>query len=157
MPADVVLLRTSDPNGVVYLRTDQLDGETDWKLRRSVPQKTNPCFCLFLHVAHPYVPHLQHSIPQVPCTQRLPSESALSGCSATIVYEEPSDAIDEFEGELLLHDGKQTAEGGEAPHTQESLALEHVVFVFLRPPTHFSHMSHPTFPISHLLFSFFSF
>ena len=25
------------------------------------------------------------------------------------------------------------------------------VFVFLRPPTHFSHMSHPTFPISHLL------
>ena len=29
------------------------------------------------------------------------------------------------------------------------------VFVFLRPPTHFSHMSHPTFPISHLLFFFF--
>ncbi len=24
------------------------------------------------------------------------------------------------------------------------------VFVFFRPPTHFSHMSHPTFPISHL-------
>ena len=27
------------------------------------------------------------------------------------------------------------------------------VFVF-RPPTHFSHMPHPTFPISHLLFLF---
>ena len=26
---------------------------------------------------------------------------------------------------------------------------------FLHPPTHFSHMSHPTFPISHLLFLFF--
>ena len=28
------------------------------------------------------------------------------------------------------------------------------IFEF-RPPTHFSHMSHPTFPISHLLFLFF--
>ena len=27
--------------------------------------------------------------------------------------------------------------------------------LFLHPPTHFSHMSHPTFPISHLLFLFF--
>jgi|TARA_B100000513_G_scaffold192876_1_gene119618 hypothetical protein len=26
------------------------------------------------------------------------------------------------------------------------------VICFFRPPTHFSHMSHPTFPISHLLF-----
>ena len=27
---------SSDPNGIVYLKTDQLDGETDWKVREAV-------------------------------------------------------------------------------------------------------------------------
>lgn len=29
----MILLRTSDRNGRCFIRTDQLDGETDWKLR----------------------------------------------------------------------------------------------------------------------------
>jgi phospholipid-translocating ATPase len=33
---DGVLLHSSDPTGSVFVRTDQLDGETDWKLRESV-------------------------------------------------------------------------------------------------------------------------
>uniref|UniRef100_A0A1I8J6G5 Phospholipid-transporting ATPase n=1 Tax=Macrostomum lignano TaxID=282301 RepID=A0A1I8J6G5_9PLAT len=33
VPADLVLLRAPDRRGACYLRTDQLDGETDWKLR----------------------------------------------------------------------------------------------------------------------------
>ncbi len=33
VPADLVLLRTSDSSGTCFIRTDQLDGETDWKLR----------------------------------------------------------------------------------------------------------------------------
>lgn len=34
VPADVVLLRTSDSDsGSCFIRTDQLDGETDWKLK----------------------------------------------------------------------------------------------------------------------------
>lgn len=33
-PADLVLLWTSDPSGSLFIRTDQLDGETDWKVRR---------------------------------------------------------------------------------------------------------------------------
>lgn len=37
VPADMVLLRTSDPAGTCFIRTDQLDGETDWKLRIAVP------------------------------------------------------------------------------------------------------------------------
>ncbi|KAI0042746.1 phospholipid-translocating P-type ATPase [Auriscalpium vulgare] len=37
VPADVVLLRTSDTSGTCFIRTDQLDGETDWKLRVAVP------------------------------------------------------------------------------------------------------------------------
>ena len=43
VPADLVLLRTSDNSGTCFIRTDQLDGETDWKLRVAVPpcQKLN--------------------------------------------------------------------------------------------------------------------
>jgi magnesium-transporting ATPase (P-type) len=37
VPADLVLLRTSDSSGTCFVRTDQLDGETDWKLRVAVP------------------------------------------------------------------------------------------------------------------------
>jgi magnesium-transporting ATPase (P-type) len=37
VPADLVLLRTSDQSGTCFIRTDQLDGETDWKLRVAVP------------------------------------------------------------------------------------------------------------------------
>ena len=37
VPADLVLLRTSDLSGTCFIRTDQLDGETDWKLRAAVP------------------------------------------------------------------------------------------------------------------------
>ncbi|GAA5973244.1 hypothetical protein JCM21900_001016 [Sporobolomyces salmonicolor] len=36
VPADMLLLRTSDPSGTCFVRTDQLDGETDWKLRVAV-------------------------------------------------------------------------------------------------------------------------
>lgn len=37
MPADLILLYTTEESGTVFIRTDQLDGETDWKLRRAVP------------------------------------------------------------------------------------------------------------------------
>mmetsp|Transcript_12204 Transcript_12204/g.23149 ORF Transcript_12204/g.23149 Transcript_12204/m.23149 type:complete len:995 (+) Transcript_12204:1129-4113(+) len=35
IPADLLILQTSEPEGTVYIRTDQMDGETDWKLRRA--------------------------------------------------------------------------------------------------------------------------
>ncbi|KAI8884283.1 phospholipid-translocating P-type ATPase [Backusella circina FSU 941] len=37
IPADVILLRTTEETGASFIRTDQLDGETDWKLRLAVP------------------------------------------------------------------------------------------------------------------------
>ncbi|RKP10075.1 phospholipid-translocating P-type ATPase [Thamnocephalis sphaerospora] len=37
VPADMILLRTTEQDGTCFLRTDQLDGETDWKLRIAVP------------------------------------------------------------------------------------------------------------------------
>lgn len=36
VPADLILLKTSNENGSAFIKTDQLDGETDWKLRRSL-------------------------------------------------------------------------------------------------------------------------
>ncbi|RIB02895.1 aminophospholipid-transporting P-type ATPase, partial [Gigaspora rosea] len=43
VPADVILLRTTEASGACFIRTDQLDGETDWKLRLAVP------YCQKLH------------------------------------------------------------------------------------------------------------
>lgn len=37
IPADVVLLRAHESSGSVFIKTDQLDGETDWKLRVAIP------------------------------------------------------------------------------------------------------------------------
>lgn len=37
VPADLVLIRTTEKTGACFVRTDQLDGETDWKLRLAVP------------------------------------------------------------------------------------------------------------------------
>lgn len=35
-PADCILLYTTERQGTVFIRTDQLDGETDWKLRKAI-------------------------------------------------------------------------------------------------------------------------
>ena len=35
VPADLLLLRTPEKGGAVFIRTDQLDGETDWKLKNA--------------------------------------------------------------------------------------------------------------------------
>ena len=36
IPSDMIILSTSQEDGTVFIRTDQLDGETDWKLRKAV-------------------------------------------------------------------------------------------------------------------------
>lgn len=36
IPADCVVLSTGEEDGTVFIRTDQLDGETDWKLRKAI-------------------------------------------------------------------------------------------------------------------------
>ncbi len=49
LPADLLLLYTTEKTGAVFIRTDQLDGETDWKLRKAIPvtQKTSPPETIF--------------------------------------------------------------------------------------------------------------
>ena len=36
VPCDMILLWCSNANGTTFIRTDQLDGETDWKLRKPI-------------------------------------------------------------------------------------------------------------------------
>jgi len=36
VPADLLLLYSSDKSGGCFIKTDQLDGETDWKFRESI-------------------------------------------------------------------------------------------------------------------------
>ncbi|EKE42586.1 hypothetical protein ENUP19_0083G0009 [Entamoeba nuttalli] len=38
VPADLVILQSSDEDGSCFIKTDQLDGETDWKFRRCIKE-----------------------------------------------------------------------------------------------------------------------
>ncbi|XP_075263980.1 putative phospholipid-transporting ATPase IIA isoform X2 [Convolutriloba macropyga] len=80
VPADMVLLRTTEEQGTCFVRTDQLDGETDWKLRVAVP-----------------------------CTQRLPSENDLFSINAFIYADKPHMDIYSFIGTFTIngHQGKE--------------------------------------------------
>ncbi|XP_041375249.1 probable phospholipid-transporting ATPase IIB isoform X2 [Gigantopelta aegis] len=69
VPADMVFLRTTEKDGSCFIRTDQLDGETDWKLRLAVQN-----------------------------TQRLPSNVDLLDIYATVYAEKPQKDIHSFVG-----------------------------------------------------------
>ena len=72
IPADLVLLQTSEVTGTCFVRTDQLDGETDWKLR--FPAK---------------------------CTGKK-SHAEIASTPMLMYAEKPSTAIDKFTGTLTL-------------------------------------------------------
>ncbi|KAK6186527.1 hypothetical protein SNE40_008550 [Patella caerulea] len=76
VPADMVLIRTTEKDGGCFIRTDQLDGETDWKLRLAVPT-----------------------------TQRLQSNSEILDICGHIYAEKPQKAIHSFIGTFSRTDG----------------------------------------------------
>jgi len=76
VPADMVLLRTAERAGSCFIRTDQLDGETDWKLRLAVPS-----------------------------TQRLASEMELFEVQTHLYAEKPQKDIHSFIGTFSRTDG----------------------------------------------------
>ncbi|XP_066990962.2 probable phospholipid-transporting ATPase IIB isoform X2 [Anabrus simplex] len=76
VPADLVLLRTTERSGACFVRTDQLDGETDWKLRLAVP-----------------------------ATQKLDSDLQLFDIKASLYVEKPQRDIHSFIGTFTRHDG----------------------------------------------------
>ncbi|KPP77779.1 hypothetical protein Z043_102770, partial [Scleropages formosus] len=75
IPADMIFLRTSEKNGACFIRTDQLDGETDWKLKVAVA-----------------------------CTQRLPALGDLFSISAYVYAQKPLLDIHSFEGNFTRED-----------------------------------------------------
>ncbi|XP_072426945.1 probable phospholipid-transporting ATPase IIB isoform X2 [Chiloscyllium punctatum] len=75
IPADMIFLRTSEKSGACFIRTDQLDGETDWKLRVAV--------C---------------------CTQRLPALGDLFTITAHVYAQKPQMDIHSFEGTFTRED-----------------------------------------------------
>lgn len=36
VPCDMILIKTTDKSGGIFIKTDQLDGETDWKFREAL-------------------------------------------------------------------------------------------------------------------------
>uniref|UniRef100_A0A6M2E149 Phospholipid-transporting ATPase n=1 Tax=Xenopsylla cheopis TaxID=163159 RepID=A0A6M2E149_XENCH len=81
VPADLVLLRTSEKSGSVFIRTDQLDGETDWKLRLAIP-----------------------------ATQKLASDNDLFLTNASLFIEKPQRDIHSFIGTFTMHDASNQEE-----------------------------------------------
>ncbi|XP_061903145.1 probable phospholipid-transporting ATPase IIB isoform X4 [Entelurus aequoreus] len=77
IPADMIFMRTSEKNGACFIRTDQLDGETDWKLKVAVG-----------------------------CTQRLPAVGDLFSISAYVYAQEPQLDIHSFEGNFTREDAE---------------------------------------------------
>ncbi|XP_053427309.1 probable phospholipid-transporting ATPase IIB isoform X5 [Nycticebus coucang] len=75
IPSDMVFLRTSEKAGSCFIRTDQLDGETDWKLKVAVS-----------------------------CTQRLPTLGDLFSISAYVYAQKPQLDIHSFEGTFTRED-----------------------------------------------------
>ncbi|XP_054439770.1 probable phospholipid-transporting ATPase IIB [Pteronotus mesoamericanus] len=75
IPSDMVFLRTSEKAGSCFIRTDQLDGETDWKLRVAVS-----------------------------CTQRLPALGDLFSIRAHVHAQKPQLDIHSFEGTFTRED-----------------------------------------------------
>ncbi|XP_055940655.1 probable phospholipid-transporting ATPase IIA isoform X2 [Argiope bruennichi] len=77
VPADMVFLSTTEKTGSCFIRSDQLDGETDWKLRLAVST-----------------------------TQRLSSTDELFQMDASVYTEEPKKAIHSFVGKFTRNDGE---------------------------------------------------
>ncbi|XP_047663840.1 probable phospholipid-transporting ATPase IIB isoform X1 [Tachysurus fulvidraco] len=75
VPADMIFLRTTEKSGACFIRTDQLDGETDWKLKVAVA-----------------------------CTQRLPALGDLFSITAYVYAQKPQLDIHSFEGNFTRED-----------------------------------------------------
>ncbi|KAI8324412.1 phospholipid-translocating P-type ATPase [Martensiomyces pterosporus] len=82
VPADMVLLRTTESAGACFVRTDQLDGETDWKLRIAVPP-----------------------------TQKLAHETDLFSLHGSVYADTPHKDIYDFVGNLTIDHGLPESSG----------------------------------------------
>lgn len=75
VPADMIFLKTTERSGACFIRTDQLDGETDWKLRLAVST-----------------------------TQQLENDELIFHMDANVYAEEPRRDIHSFVGNFTSND-----------------------------------------------------
>lgn len=73
IPADMILLQSSDANGEAFIKTDQLDGETDWKLRIACS-----------------------------ATQPITDVNKLTN-NLSLIVDKPTKSIHQFQGKAILH------------------------------------------------------
>ncbi|RUP50299.1 hypothetical protein BC936DRAFT_139704 [Jimgerdemannia flammicorona] len=121
VPADLILLRTTETSGACFIRTDQLDGETDWKLRYHELLLSFVC-----HYSGPGL-ELNPSIVienrlAVPSCQKLPSDNALLQIHGEVYADAPHKDIHSFVGNFTRDDLNQTG-----PHV-ESLGVENTLW-----------------------------
>lgn len=74
----MLLLYTTEKAGSIFIRTDQLDGETDWKLRKAVP-----------------------------FTQKVSSVEALLSLEGTVTAMPPNEQIYDFKGNLTYNESQK--------------------------------------------------
>ncbi|KAH9278326.1 putative phospholipid-transporting ATPase IIB [Echinococcus granulosus] len=103
VPADMVLLWTSEPNGSCFIRTDQLDGETDWKLRTAIPVTQN-----IVHEAG--------------------RPEALFDIQAQIYAEAPNQRIHSFEGTFARIGVVDTDDGMDNARNEASLSVDQTLW-----------------------------
>ena len=49
------MFKTTEASGNIFIKTDQLDGETDWKLRKAIPQTQKQREEYLVHIDGDYV------------------------------------------------------------------------------------------------------
>lgn len=98
VPADMIFLRTTEKSGASFIRTDQLDGETDWKLRRAVPS-----------------------------CQKLPSDDALMKLRASVYADKPKKDIYNFVGNFTRYIGDGSKQQIESLSVENTLWMNTVI------------------------------
>ncbi|KAG5185933.1 hypothetical protein JKP88DRAFT_310634 [Tribonema minus] len=92
IPADMVLLASSEPNGAAYVETSNIDGETNLKIRSAAPTRASP-----------------------PAGPAWSSPGALHSLAMSIEYERPNPRIHFFTGTLRVAERGGTAGGVATP------------------------------------------
>ena len=98
VPADMVLLRTTEHSGSCFIRTDQLDGETDWKLKIAIP-----------------------------ATQKLGGDEELLAMQASVYAEKPQKDIYSFIGKVTYYRNDADADAEESLNIENTLWANTVV------------------------------
>lgn len=105
LPADCLLLKSYDESGTCFLRTDQLDGETDWKLRKASA-----------------------------CTQRL-SDMQIFKLDGRLEIEAPRKDIYQFEARLeaVIHHASEPEKEAEHISANQEVARDYENITSIKP------------------------